>query len=68
MIEPAVTVSISGKFWAVQRPFFSSLNEGRLKAWGWLVLMIVLLMFESAVLVAFSYTQVLHCNALVIIL
>lgn len=45
------------KFFAVLRPFFTSVNESRRKAWGWLVLMLALLVLESGVLVAFSYTQ-----------
>lgn len=49
------------KFWAVLRPFFTSMNEDRMTAWGWLALMLGLLVLESGVLVAFSYTQVKHC-------
>ena len=45
------------KFWAVWRPFFT-VNKDKSKAWGWLVLMMILLIFESGTLVAFSYTQV----------
>ncbi|CAN0130773.1 unnamed protein product [Ectocarpus sp. 6 AP-2014] len=44
------------KFWKVLRPFFT-INEDRKTAWGWLVLMLALLVLESGVLVAFSYTQ-----------
>lgn len=46
------------KFLAVLRPFFTSVNQDRNKAWGWLGLMLALLVLESGVLVAFSYTQV----------
>lgn len=46
------------KFLAVLRPFFTSVNKDRKNAWGWLVLMLALLVLESGVLVAFSYTQV----------
>ncbi|CAM9222604.1 unnamed protein product [Ectocarpus fasciculatus] len=45
------------KFWKVLRPFFTAVNEDRKKAWCWLVLMLALLVLESGVLVAFSYTQ-----------
>lgn len=48
------------KFWAVLRPFFT-VNEQRKTAWSWLVLMLALLVLESGVLVAFSYTQVWMC-------
>lgn len=46
------------KFWRVLKPFFTQENEAKSKAWGWFVLMIALLVLESGVLVAFSYTQV----------
>lgn len=46
------------KFWRVLKPFFTQENEARRKAWGWFALMIALLVLESGVLVAFSYTQV----------
>lgn len=46
------------KFLAVLRPFFTSVNQDRNKAWGWLGLMLALLVLESGVLVTFSYTQV----------
>lgn len=50
------------KFWAVLRPFFTSENEKKVSAWGWLILMMALLVLESGVLVAFSYTQVQQCR------
>lgn len=53
-----VEVPISVKFWTVLRPFFTTMNKDRAKAWVWLLAMIALLMLESLVLVAFSYTQV----------
>lgn len=46
------------KFLAVLKPFFTSVNKDRKNAWGWLVLMLALLVLESGVLVTFSYTQV----------
>ncbi|CAN0152237.1 unnamed protein product, partial [Scytosiphon promiscuus] len=45
------------KFCRVLKPFFTQENEARRKAWGWFALMIALLVLESGVLVAFSYTQ-----------
>lgn len=51
------------KFWKVLRPFFTVVNEDRKKAWCWLVLMLALLVLESGVLVAFSYTQVRYGSA-----
>ena len=46
------------KFWRVLSPFFTERNVDRKTAWSWFVLMLALLVLESGVLVAFSYTQV----------
>lgn len=46
------------KFARMVKPFFTS-NKDKAKAWGWLVIMIILLMLESLFLVLFSYTQVI---------
>lgn len=53
-----VEMPILRKFMYVLKPFFT-FNKDRVKAWGWLVAMIILLMLESAFLVTFSYTQVI---------
>eukprot|EP00903_Cladosiphon_okamuranus_P008953 g8567.t2 len=45
------------KFWRVLSPFFTKINKDRKTAWSWFVLMLALLVLESGVLVAFSYTQ-----------
>lgn len=50
------------KFCRVLAPFFTKTNEDRKTAWSWLVLMLALLVLESGVLVAFSYTQVGGCQ------
>lgn len=53
--------SILRNFVTIVKPFFT-LNKDKAKAWGWLVFMIILLMLESALLVSFSYTQVMICD------
>lgn len=54
-------VPILRKFWAVMSPFFSGRhNTERAKSLSLLVACILLLMTESAVLVGFSYTQVMR--------
>lgn len=53
-------VAISHKFWAVMSPFFTGHNKDRTKSLTLLVGCVVLLGIESAVLVGFSYTQVMQ--------
>lgn len=55
-------VPISTKFWAVMSPFYGQYNKHRARSVALLVCCVVLLMTESAVLVAFSYTQVIRCQ------